>query len=348
MDAQTMEPVQTRFEREEQIYAVENRNAGLTMWTGIGAILCLLLTCFLGSFRQSGSRTEFSLIILAVLLILSVLLFFTAAKRDERWFVVCSLLNHAGIGFAVLLLLDVLNLEIRLRNLALSGLPAAAILFGVVMFYVSADGQKRQKLLYYGIAALGLICAAAVIRYFSQETEFWLCTAVCALLSCTALGALVWTNREPEERSVCKGLAVASFSVYLILLAIAAAALAAAAFSSGSNSGKNKSSSRKSRSFGGSGRSGGSSKGFLSGLFSGSSNRSSAGTGVRTRTFYHPSLFWYYMPSVRSASIDRMEGLNEEQREELRRKNRRRRLTVFLVVALIVVFVIALAVVLGG
>ena len=325
---------------QEREVALQNRAASLTMWTGLGAILSLLLTCLLGSLRLITDSIAPYVLILGVLLVASVIIFFVPSKKDERWYIVSSLLNHAGIGIAVLFLLQVLGLEIRLMNLVVSGLPAGAILFGAVMFYLGAEEGKRNRLLQGGLVLLVVICLGAVIMYFRESTEFWLCMAVCALLSCAGLGALIWTNANPEGRSIYKALAVSSFSVYLLLLIAAAVALFVAASGSG-NSDRNKSRSKKSGSekgglFG--------SGGILGNMFGGVRRTRST---YRVRTFWFPGYLWYYTPYTRYAAIDRMEGLTMDEREGLRRRYRRCRDVVLAVVAVIVVALIALAILTG-
>ena len=107
MNGENREANSVILEGRERIVAEQNRGASLTMWIGLGAILCLLLTCFLGSLGFFRNSLQFTLAFLALLLIASVLIFFVPAKKDERWYVVCSLLNHGGIGLAALLLLMV-------------------------------------------------------------------------------------------------------------------------------------------------------------------------------------------------------------------------------------------------
>ncbi len=329
----------------ERVVAGENHSAVITLWTGLGAILSLLLTFVVGYFWKIGTKLELVIGVMAALLIASVILFFVPAQKDERWYLVCSLLNHAGIGLAVLVLLDYLGLEIRLANLALSALPAAAILFGFVLFFVSAEGDQRGVWLWAGLAALLLICAGALLKFWNERTEFWLCMGISALLSGVNVGALLWSVKAPEQRSIFKGLAFVSFLIYLLLLAVAAAALVFGTARSGGGSGndrnKNRRGSGSSKNRGNPGGTG--SRSFLGGLFSGD-GRSFART---RRRFYYPFYLWYYTPSTRYASIDRMEGLSGPEREAARRKYRVRRIVVLVFVALIVAALIVLAV-LGG
>ncbi len=328
----------------EQLLAEQNKNATLSMWVGLGSILSLLLTCFIGSLWHSDSNQYGSFVVLLALLLISVALFFLVAKRDERWYLVCCLLNYGGIGMAVLLLIRVLGLEPRPLQTFLSGLPAAAILFGIVSFYVSGAGENRSTLLYCGLGALLLLCGLAVFRYLDENTEFWLCMAVCALLSCAGLGGLIWANGSAEFRSVFKGLAVASFSIYLVILAVAAVALFVMAAGSGSGSGSRSKRSKNSKS--GSLDSGGKSGG--SGLLGGILNRSGSASPVRrTRSFHYPFWLWYYTPYTRYSVIDRMAGDSELERDRLRRRYRTQRTVMLVVVVLVVAAVIAAAILAG-
>lgn len=350
MDAESTQRSMTSFEWDQQRLSMRNREAALTMWTGLGAILSLLLTCFLGSLWRTEERTAFSVILMLVLLIVSVILFFTAAKRDERWNVVCSLINHAGIGLAVLILLDVLGLDIRLRQLAMSGLPAAAILFGIVMIYVGMEEQNRKNLLYVGAAVFGLAVLVSLYQFYHLRTEFWLCTAVCALLSCVNLGALIWSAAAPEERSAYRGLAVASFAIYLLLAVAALIAFALAILSSSnrdSKSTKKLFSWSKSRKSSGSGSIGVGS----SSAGSGSVRSSGFGTGYPSRRrSYVPSYLWYYglyHGFGRSRTDSAAGPMTEEERLAEKARLRRRRWIVFGLVAAIVILVIVLAVIFG-
>ena len=357
MNAEAARPIMTPFEMEQQRANRRSQEAVLTMWTGIGAILCLLLTCFLGSFWRTEARTTYSVALMIFLLIVSLILFFTAAKRDERWYVVCSLINHAGIGLAVLILLDVLGLEIRLKQLALSGLPAAAILFGVVVISAGLEGESRDGLLTGGAVVFGLAVLAALCVFYTQRTEFWLCTAICALLSCVNLCALIWTGKEPDRRSIFKALAVVSFGVYILLAVAAVAAFAVAILGNSNRDSKSTRklfSGRKGKNSSGSGSlSGGSFGGSLgsgASASSGSVPLSGLGTGYRTRRrFYMPSYFWYYgLYHGSSRSRARYEApLTEEERLAEEARLRRRRRIVFGIVAAVVILLIALAVYFG-
>lgn len=354
MDAQPIQHGMTYYEMEQQRANMRSQESVLTMWTGIGAILCLLLTCFLGSFWRTEGRTTYSVAVMVILLIVSLILFFVAAKRDERWYVVCSLLNHAGIGLSVLILLDVLGLDIRLKQLALSGLPAAAILFGVVVISVGLEGESRNGLLTGGAVVFGLAVLAALLQYYTHRTEFWLCTAVCALLSCVNLCALIWTNKEPEQRSIFKALAVVSFGVYILLAVAAVAAFALAVLGNSNRNSKSTKrllSGRKGKKSSGSGAFSGGSLGSGVSASSGFVPTSGLGMGYRSRgRSYMPSYFWYYglyHGSRRSRSYDAAGPLTEEERLAEEARLRRRRRIVFVVVAAAVTLVIVLAVVFG-
>ena len=340
MPSDTMEPNIPLWMDDAPIVTAQNHNAVLTLWTGLGAILSLLFPCALGTFGILRPGLELSLILLGVLLAASILIYFLGGRKDDRWYTVCTLTNLAGIGLAMRLLLELLGLDLPLEKLALCGLPAAAILFGVVVFYLNGQEGERKGLFVFGIIALLLLCGFAGWRFYQKATGFWLCFGVCGLLGCGCLGAFLWTDRALAERSVSKALAVVSFSVYLLLAV--GACLAALFLLSGSGS---SSSSREKKSSSGKG-------GLLGGLFggtSGSTASSRGSTGVSRsarslrRGFRIPTYLWYYTPVTRYASIDRMEGVTEEEREEERRRYRRQRWVLLFVVALVVLGLIAFA-----
>ena len=345
MQSDTMEPKIPILMGEEPLIAEQNRNAAWSLWIGLGAILSLLSSCLLGRLLPDTGEIGLPLFLLVLLLLLSVILFFVGGRRDDRWYVVCSLVNHAGIGLVVLLLLRELELSVQTLNLALSGLPAGAVLFGTVVFYFNAQGAERKQFLVYGILALGLLTGLAIYRYAQAESGFWLSFGVCSLLGCSTLGALIWANGALGERSVCKGLAVASFSVYLLLLAILIVAVLVAAASSGSGS-----DSSRERKKSASKRSGLLDSGSRT-VNSARSDRRAASSVTRSVRrsggFYYPTYLWYYTPSTRYASIDRMEDLTEEEREGLRRRYRRQRAAVLILAAILVVVLIGVAVAAG-
>lgn len=338
----------------DPLVADENNAAVLTLWLGIGAVLSLLLTCFLGSFGRSGDRLALCIAIMLGLLLVSVILYFALGRRDRRWYLVCSLLNHGGIGLAVLILLDVLGLEIRLLNLAVSGLPSAALLFGAVVIYISGSGEDRSGWLYAGLAALLVISAVAGLLFYSRErTEFWLCMAVCALLSAVNLGALIWVKADVWERSIFKALAVVSFSVYLALAVAAVVAFFVMAGGAGKSSNRSK---RRSNKKGGyskslSGRSS-SAVGSTPSIV-GSASRSGAGLGtVRgvsspRRSIYFPRHLYYNSFYLNDYDYDRMNDLDWRERDKAYRAYRIRRTIILLIVLLVVILLILLAIKLG-
>lgn len=327
-----------RFRDEDQRIAEQNSSATLTLWTGLGSILCLLVSCLLGSLRPVGNQGGIALAITGGLLLVSVLLFFIPSRRDERWYIVCSLLNHGGIGLASVLLLDFLELEIQIRKLLASGIPAAAILFGLVMFYISADSENRDRALYGGLAALVLFLLWSVINYFQTPSAFWMSSGICALLGCGSLGALIWTVRAQEQRSIFKALAVSSFAIYLLVLIAAIIAFFVAVSSASGES--ERSSKRKKRS-----------RERSSGRFK--SGRDNLGRlfhtqpVLRRRRLHFPYYLWYYTPSTRYAVIDSMEDLSDLQRYHLRARYRRRRRIVLACVLVFVLGLIFAAILLG-
>lgn len=282
--------------RKEELYALEEKKAALlTMYTGIGAILSLLLTFFIGSFSERGRRTEISIVFMMVLVVVSVILYFVVSKNDERWYLVCSLLNHGGIGLAALTLTDILGIDVRFLNLVVSGLPAAAILFGVVMILVTQNGANADGWLNAGIFALLVMCGIALYRFVKlEQTEFWLCMAICTLLSSVNLGVLIWSRRDVRLNSIYKGLAAGSFGVYLILLvAVIVAFIVVAARSDDSDQKSDEDSKDKLT---------GTTRGFTRG-FSGRSRLGGFGDNsfdtenARSTGFYDPSRQWVLFTS---------------------------------------------------
>ena len=331
--------------RKEDLYALEeNKAALLTMYTGIGAILSLLLTFFIGSFSERGRRTEISIVFMLLLVVVSVILYFVLSKKDERWYLVCSLLNHGGIGLAALTLTDVLGIDVRFLNLAVSGLPAAAILFGVVMILVSQNGANADGWLSAGIFALLVMCGIALYRFIKlEQTEFWLSMAVCTLLSSVNLGVLIWSRRDVWQNSIYKGLAAGSFGVYLILLvAVIIAFIVMVARSDHSD----RKSDRDSRD-----KPGGTTRGFTRG-FSGRSRLGGVGdngfdTGnARSATVYDPSRQWYYSPHIRYHfyNINQMNDMDDAIIEPTSFRCRLRKVIITLLIIAVVVLLILLAI----
>lgn len=333
MFGQTADFDPSALTREDLLLAKENRDAAAAMWFGVGAVLCLLLTLIPASFL-TNFRTP-SIILVGAGLAVSVAIFFTAGKRDERWYVVCSLINHAGIGLAALILLEVLELPMRPLHMALSGVPAVMILSGVCLIQTGTDPYARGRLVWTGVLAEAVLFCVFLGIFNGARTEFWLLGALSALICCACLCACLWVRRDVAERSVFQALAVLSFAVYLILAAAAAAALLLGA------SGKSGSRSR-SRSKRGSRSSGG----LFSGLRSPLRGSGTGRFGVRIPS--SAVRFWlWHTPSGRYRAIDRMENLSPIQAEMLRRKARRRAFIVMIVVIAVVILISAAAVYFG-
>ena len=313
----------------------------LTMYTGIGAVLSLLLTCILGSFPGRNSPIGISSVFMAMFVVVSVILFFSLCRKDESWYVVCSLLNHGGIGLAVLTLMAVLGLEIRPLNLAVSGLPAVAILFGVLMILICRDDKNDDDgWLYVGIIALVTMCGYALYQFFKvEQTEFWLCMAVCALLSSVNLGVLIWKRRNVLQNSIYKGLAVGSFGVYLILLVAVVVAFIFVAAGAGDSD--QKSSGSRDESDGASDRNA-DRRPARNRFVGGNTNRFGRGA-AGSLDVYGPGYMWYTAPRPRYSDTD----WNETGRSEMgqtSRGNRICRLILTMILIAVVVLLIQLAI----
>lgn len=340
-------PGEIPFEYRERMLQKQSRNATLSLWISLGSIVFLLLSCFLGSFLTPGNSFAGIIALMIVLLIVSVLLFFLPGRSDQRWYVVCALLNEAGIGFATVMLLKVLDLDIRVVNLLLSGIPVGVFLFAIVVFYNSTASESRHWFLIVGIVILAITVIFSVIRYIAAETEFWVCLAVNALMSCAGLGALIWANGDWENRSVLKGLAIGSFSVYLLILLLAIAALILSSDSdsdsdSGSGGGK---SWRGSRS-GSRSRSRSVSTGSIPRTTGNESRNRNSFSG--SRFYYDPYYMWYYTPTVRSSPAERMQGMSEDEQKAYYRKYRIRKALILAGVTVLALGIIVAVVLLAG
>lgn len=321
------------FETRELMLEKQSRNATLALWISLGAILCLLLSCLLGSVISNGDGFGGQAALMIVMLIASVLLFFLVGKKDERWYVACILLNQAGIGLAAQVILKVLDLDIQVTNLLLSGIPVAALLFCAVIFYNSTASEKRTWFLTAAIVLLAAAMVVSIVFFVREETEFFFCLAVNALMSCAGLGAIIWANRDWENRSVLKGLSVSSFSVYLIMLVLALIAIYLYLKSDDDSDsdihlgGKSDSSGSRSRSSSGRNRADSSVSHTTSG---GSSVRRSSDTSD-----FDLYDMWYYSPTINSSVPVRMQDMNPQEQEQYYRKIRRRKIMIRLVAILL-------------
>ena len=228
-----------RVVREKQ-----DRDVLVGMVFGASAVLSLTLTAMLGvRFLNTGKPGPVAALI-ALTLIGSIASYF-AAKRDERWFVLCSILNHMGIGLGLFLLLAATDAVVRPLYLALSGLPACAGLCGASMLFRAVDGKNRIRTVVVGAAAIGILAIVSIVMAVRTVQEIWIGSAVSAVTCCAAFCGMAWTATK-QDRSVYWTMAVVSFTIYLLVLLVAAAFLAAAAFANSGSSGKsNRSSSRK-------------------------------------------------------------------------------------------------------
>lgn len=338
MDEQTLIPDVSKLRPSDMLLAKENRDAAISILFGFGSVFSLVLTAIIGSFTADNKGLYFTLI--AMGLIISVVIYLTAAKRDERWYVICSLVNHMGIGLAVLMLLRVLEIDLRPLNMALSFLPSSAILCGVSVILLCVGQEYRNRLLWSGIVLELLMILIFLIQFKDRETEFWLMGAVCGVVCCASLSACLWVRANSGSRSVYQALAVVSFAIYLILAIAAAVALLLAA---AGNSDSKSSSKRRSRSS--SSSSGG--KSLAAGNF-GSERRSR--TAFRTQRYLSNSAthYWlWYTPSGRYRTYDTMEYENPERVTMLKRREHWRTLCVLLIVIVLVIAVFVAAVYFG-
>jgi hypothetical protein len=214
------------------------------------------------------------------------------------------------------------------------------------------EENGRNNLLYGGAVFFALLLGVSVYLFFENYTEFWLCTAVCALLSCANLGALIWNNNDPDSRSIYKSLAVGSFAIYILLAVIAIVVFLLGALGKLGDVSK-----RKKR-----GKSSGKSNSVKKtesrrldpgvSVSSGSVKASGIGTGIHApRRIYIPRHLWYtnmyYGSSDYCSSEAAMAGLNENERLAMENKLRRRRRIILFIVTAIVIAVIVAAVLLG-
>jgi hypothetical protein len=352
------------FAAREQGLEEQSRNATLTLWISLGSILCLVLSCLVGSFMTRGGKFGGPIGVMILLLIVSVLIYFLAGRNNERWYVVCILLNQAGIGLATLVVIATQVREINLLNLLLSGVPVAAVLFGVVVFFNSTASENRSIFLIVGLCLLAFVMIFSIIRFTQLKTEFWMSMAVNALMSCGGLGALLWANGNWGSRSVLKGLTVASFAIFLVMAVVAIIAFYIFIKSQDDSDtdisfGRSKDSDSGGGILGGRSRS--RSKGISRDSFekTGSGVRSAgaaAGSGGGTRSggsggiYIDPYYIWYYTPSFgsRTSTLERMSEMDPEEQKKYCRKLRIRKILYRILSVVVVLGLIAGAVILGG
>ena len=334
------------FAAREQGLEEQSRNATLTLWISLGSILCLVLSCLVGSFMTRGGKFGGPIGVMILLLIVSVLIYFLAGRNNERWYVVCILLNQAGIGLATLVVIATQVREINLLNLLLSGVPVAAVLFGVVVFFNSTASENRSIFLIVGLCLLAFVMIFSIIRFTQLKTEFWMSMAVNALMSCGGLGALLWANGNWGSRSVLKGLTVASFAIFLVMAVVAIIAFYIFIKSQDDSDtdisfGRSKGISRDSFEKTGSGvRSAGAA------AVSGGGTRSGGSGGI----YIDPYYIWYYTPSFgsRTSTLERMSEMDPEEQKKYCRKLRIRKILYRILSVVVVLGLIAGAVILGG
>lgn len=326
------------FGVKEETLKRQSGNAIKTLLFGLGSLLCLLLVLIPTAFLELENGIAAAIIIIISHLIGSVLIFFLAGKKIERWYYTCFFLNYTGIGLAVWLIMSLLELDIGVFNIVLGMLPAAAILAVTIVFYNSTGRDSRKRFLYGGTVILVLAFIASVVMIFREATDFWVCTAVSTLICAASLGALIWANSDRELRSILKGQAVASFFIYVLIVVIAIALLILSSSDSDHDSDSRSSSSGSS----GSAKKIDSRSRSVSG-----SNTSGRGRGILFRYSVDPSFMWHYTVSSSLSHSERMRGMPEEEKNRYIRRYRLRRALILIAVTVGAAAVIAAAVIIA-
>ena len=210
------EVLNSTFDAQEQIRTKQEQDVYTTLLLGSGTSLMVVLTCqLLHLFAPKLSPAN--CLIPVVLSLGASVVFWFCGKNDERWYVMSTLLNHVGIGVGLFLLLRIMDLQTTPWQLIYGLLPCILLLV-LTCFLLTRSG--------YRTGALGILLFFAVVILCgflgnSLEKPFLVILAVCAAVCGGAYCALVWTLKDPG-RSIHAAMAVVSFIIYLVLLAVAA------------------------------------------------------------------------------------------------------------------------------
>ena len=219
---------------EERLRQKFGDDVRTTLFLGSSTAMMTLLTAYLMLRWLYRLQLTGCGVLVVISLIASVVLWFSG-KNDDRWTVLCTLINHFGIGIGLYLLLTFLGTDPRALDLALGILPGLAV-FGVFcLLYVRLPDTFRKPLSWCGCIAFVVLIIVGISLYSNSGSAFGVVLAVCSAVLLGAWGALLWTCADPE-RSIHRTMAVVSFSIYLILLAIAAALLILQVLSGGKSS----------------------------------------------------------------------------------------------------------------
>ena len=270
--------------------------------------------------------------LVAASLIASVVFWFVA-KKDDRWMVLCTLINHFGIGVGLYLLLDYLDAQPQVKDLALGLLPAVGALVLFCLLYPRTEEGSRTLVSWGGIFVFAGMMVFGFLSYAVKGSAMPVVLCVCAAVSLGSFGALLWTSGDPE-RSIHRTMALVSFTIYLILLAVAAIVLMTQGLGSSSDNNRSKSRSRSSSS-----KSGGSGSRSSVSIPSGS-------YGVRrTRSYHGPSFFYPVYLSTYHRTYDSDRYVDPESSARARRRISRFVKWAFVILAVILTTVVLIAII---
>lgn len=300
------------------------------LFLGASTVIMTVLTTLI--LLHWMNRLEFPgcVALVAVSLIASVVFWFVA-KKDDRWMVLCTLINHFGIGVGLFLLLSYLDTEPQVKDLALGLLPAVGALVLFCLLYPRSEEGSRTFISWGGILVFAGMMVFGFLSYAVKGSAMPVVLCVCAAVCLGSFGALLWTSGDPG-RSIHRTMALVSFTIYLILLAVAAIALMTQGL--GSSSDNNRSKSRSSSS-----KSGGSGSRSSVSIPSGSS-------GVRSSRSYHGPSFFYpvYLSTYHSPYYsDRF--MDPESAARARRRISRFVKWAFVILAVILTTVVLIAII---
>ena len=232
------------MDEAQRLRVKQDQDARVTMLLGMSTVVMTVLTALIMTTWLSGLSYGVCAIIVVLSLLASVIFWFKAGE-DDRWRVMCTLINHIGIGVGLYLLLRVFALPGSAKDLGLGLLPGLALLGLFCLAFSRSGGSTRIYASVGGVAALVILTIVGAVLASRQSSAFYTTLAVCAAVCAGSYGALIWTSMEPG-RSIHRTMALVSFAIYLILLAIAIVAIMFQASSGDSDRKSSRSSGKRS------------------------------------------------------------------------------------------------------
>lgn len=205
------------FDDSQRILAKQKQDAYTVLMLGASTTVMMFLTAMLlMQFLPNLSRQI--QIVLVVITLAGSSAFWFLGKKDDRWSVLCTLINHVGLGIGFFMLLKLLKLTAAPLDFAFGALPGIALLAIFCLLFGGADAMAKGKVRLIGILLFAAAFLAACLIASKLGSMIYKLSVMSILVCFASFLALIFTAMDPT-RSVHRTMALLSFIVYLLVIA---------------------------------------------------------------------------------------------------------------------------------